>query len=98
LNDLDAESDSDEQPLLEAVNAATSEPVAVILETESKNRSFLGKGTKSASDPNRPVRISYSKPLKKVKEVRDQLNVGTNKEVGAETFDYYYEYELKRSS
>jgi hypothetical protein len=98
LNDLDAESDSDEQPLLEAVNAATSEPVAVILDTESKNKSFVGKGIKSASDPNRSVRISYSKPLKKVKEVRDKLNVASNKEVGAETFDYYYEYELKRSS
>jgi hypothetical protein len=98
LNELDAESDSDEQPLFEAVNAAPSEPVAVILETESQNRSFVGRGIKSPSDPNRLVRIAYSKPLQQVKEVRDKLNVATNKEAGTETFDYYYEYELKRSS
>jgi hypothetical protein len=98
LNLLDAESDSDEQPLLEAVNAAPSEPVAVILETESEDKSFLGRGIKSASDPNRPVRIAYYKPLQQVKEVRDKLNVTTNKQAGAETFDYYYEYELKRDS
>jgi hypothetical protein len=98
LNLLDAESDSDEQPLSEAVNAAPSEPVAVILETESEDKSFFGKGIKSASDPNRPVRIAYTKPLQQVKEVREKLNVTSNKQAGAETFDYYYEYELKRGS
>jgi hypothetical protein len=96
LNELDAETESDEQPLNEAVNAAPSEPVAVILETETRNHSFLGRGIKLAVDPNRPVRISYSKPLDVVKRVRDCLNVSSYKEVGAETFDYYYEYEVKR--
>ena len=98
LNELDGESDSDEQPLLEAVNAAPSESVAVILETEPKDRSFFATGIKGSTDPNRPVRIFYSKPLQQVQAVRDKLNVATNKEAGAETFDYYYEFEVKRSS
>lgn len=97
LNELDAETDSDEQPLLEAVNAASSQPVAVLLESATQNKSFVGRGIKSAFDPDRPVRISYQKPLRQVKEVRDKLNVASNKEAGAETFDYYYEFELKRN-
>jgi hypothetical protein len=68
--------------------------VSAILQGLSQNRSFSGVGLRENIDPNRPVRISYQKPLKRVKEVRDRLGVESNKEVGLKTFDYYYEFEL----
>jgi len=95
LNELDAETDCDEQPLTEAIRAAHSVPVTALMQERTKNESFSGKGSSAGIDPNRPVRISYQKPLRQVRAVRDKLGVETNKEAGSDTFDYYYEHELK---
>jgi hypothetical protein len=98
LNALDDEQDLDAQPLTEALKAAQSTPISSILQSVSRNRGFKGSGLKESIDPNRPVRISYQKPLKQVKGVRDHLSVETNREVGLKTFEYYYEFELGTKS
>jgi hypothetical protein len=98
LNNVDAEQDLDAQPLTEALKVASSTAIAVILQGLTQNRSFTGVGLRENIDPNRPVRISYQKPLKQVKDVRDRLGVDTNREVGLKTFEYYYEFELGKKS
>jgi len=46
------------------------------------------------TDEDEPVYISYKRPSGKVEEVKEKLEVSTNKDVGIETFEFFYETQL----
>lgn len=97
LNELDKEIEFDERPLTDALNAAKAKPVSTILAENAlvSRRNFKATPVQAKNDPNRLIRIAYSKPLRQLKQVRKLLNTEVNREVGSMTFDYYYEHERR---
>ena len=95
LNELDAESDADKRPLFDAIDTADSKSVTAVLAETSGDSKFVWEGRTDLDKPERPVRISYTRPLIKVRKVRDKLGVATNREAGEETFDNFYEHEIR---
>jgi len=95
LNELDAESDADDRPLSDAIQSAGSTSITALLAESSGDSMFSWKGRNDMSKLDRPVRIAYTRPLNKVRKLRDKLAVETNREVGERTFDYCYEHEIR---
>jgi hypothetical protein len=95
LNELDAESDADERPLFDAIETADSKSVTALIAESAGDSSFHWVGRTDLNKPERPVRISYTRPLNKVREVREKLDVEANREAGEGTFDYFYEHEIR---
>lgn len=87
LNQVDAESESEEKPLLAMLESASS----TVLSSLPESRNFVSK-----LSPNRPEKkmgISYAVPAKIGQLVKDELGVSTGKEVGEQTFYYYVKSE-----
>jgi hypothetical protein len=92
---LDKEIDEDLRPLEDTLKACPSVPITSLL-TDHENRKFEFKPLpQTDNNPDRLIRIAYSKPLRVVKKVRAKLGVEQNKEVGAKTFDYFCGHELR---
>lgn len=93
LNRLDAEMDREEEhgpgPLAQAVSnaklvaVAKSKPSDIFVAPKPKPKSTAPK------DPN----ISYKRPKSKIDAVKKVLGVTSNRAVGEETFDYFFEAE-----
>lgn len=47
------------------------------------------------ADKNKSVYISYTRPQGQVEEIKEELEVTTNKDVGIETFKFFYETQLE---
>lgn len=88
LNSLDAEKDSDENPLHDAVEQSTNTPLPQIATNET-----FEYMTSTARREDRLATISFKRPIKVVQKVKDRLEVTSNKEVGEEVFAYYCRYE-----
>lgn len=95
LNELDAESDADERPLYDAIQTADSKSVTALLAEATDDSQFSWTGRGDLNKPERPVRISYTRPLNKVRKIREKLGVETNREVGEGTFDYFYGHNVR---
>lgn len=95
LNDLDAESDADNRPLFDAIESSESRSVTALLAPVKGDVRFLWEGRQDLHKPQRPIKISYTKPLDQVRKVREKLDVETNREVGERTFDYFHEHEIR---
>jgi hypothetical protein len=97
LNEVDKEIEMDERPLTDALAAAKPKAVSAILAENSAvpRRNFKATPAQLRSDPNRQIRIAYSKPLRQVKVVRKLLGTEVNREIGSRTFDYFYEHERR---
>jgi hypothetical protein len=95
LNELDAESEADARPLFDAIETAESKSVSALLAESTSDSKFFWVGRTDLNKPERPVRISYTRPLNKVREVREKLDVEANRETGEGTFDYFYEHEIR---
>jgi hypothetical protein len=95
LNDLDAESDADNRPLFDAIESSESRSVTALLAPVRGNVRFLWEGRPDLHKPQRPIKISYTRPLEQVRKVREKLGVETNREVGEGTFDYFHEHEIR---
>ena len=97
LNEIDKEIEMDDRPLTDALKQAKPKAVSAILaeNTNVSRRNFRAAPAQARTDPNRPIRIAYSKPLRQVKEVRALLGTDLNREVGSKTFDYFYEHERR---
>jgi hypothetical protein len=85
LNDLDAESEADLRPLYDSIATAESKSVTALLAESAGDSKFVWEGRKDLNKPDRPVRISYTRPLNKVRKVREKLGVETNRETGEGT-------------
>jgi hypothetical protein len=95
LNDLDAESEADSRPLFDAISSADSKSVTALLAESTSDSDFSFEGRHDLNKPDRPLKISYTRPLNQVKKTREKLGVETNREVGEGTFDYFYEHEIR---
>jgi hypothetical protein len=96
LNRLDAEKESDARPLQKTLETAESRTVSSLTAaTLTKNRSFKYSGIKGQADPDQPIRISYVKRLAEVQKVRRKLRVDENREIGRQTFDYFFDHEIR---
>jgi hypothetical protein len=92
LNQLDRESDSDDQPLTNAVELSMRELVMPHrLEADSP---FTAPEPSEAVEKSKLATISYKKSRELVDNVKAKLNVSSNREVGEETFDYYAMMEM----
>ena len=89
LNDLDREKDAESQPRHTAVRAAKT---YALIELQGPNASFAYSGARGIG--TEIARISYQRPKDRVDRAKKELGVGSNKEVGQETFDYWYRYEV----
>jgi hypothetical protein len=94
LNDLDREkaSPAEDRPLARAFETAP----LVTRHSITVTRPFKAvvKRTLQPSGP-RMQRIQYDRPIAEVESVQESLGVSTFKEVGEQTFDYYYRLECK---
>jgi hypothetical protein len=94
LNKLSREVESEEfeKPLSAALEAATPKSL------ESLRPSIIFQAPSvavpAARGPKTGV-ISYKKPLEEIKTVQRALGVGSQKEVGERTFEYFFELECK---
>jgi hypothetical protein len=96
LNQLDAENDRDEKPLTDALEASPSVLLPEIMTAVAEKSEFRVNPSAGAVNIERLVRISYQKPLGQVVKARQKLGVEGNKDVGSETFDYYFKYECAK--
>jgi hypothetical protein len=79
-NDLAANTDTD------------FKPQQITIFNFNKNETFVAP--KVTPKVITTVKISYSKEKVDVEAVKERLNVGTYKEVGEKTFDYYLSMEM----
>lgn len=90
LNKLDTEKEGEgDKPLEVAVEAAES---TTLSEVEGRKRFAAPKPAPSPRPP-RTGRISYYKLYDQIDRVKAVLKVGTNRQVGEKTFEYYLEME-----
>jgi hypothetical protein len=95
LNLLDKELDLDVRPLEDALKASPSVPITSLLDGFAEHSFKFEPSLQSDANPDRLIRIAYSKPLRLVKQVRAKLGVEQNRDVGAKTFEYFAKNELK---
>ncbi|ELZ14049.1 hypothetical protein C478_07899 [Natrinema thermotolerans DSM 11552] len=89
------ESESEEDVPLE-VEVKKADPVDAD-ELETVQTSFAAPDAEEEEESEGPetTHISYERPVEKVEEIKELLDITTNKEVGEKTFDYYYEFEVE---
>jgi len=96
LNRLDAEKDSKDDEIVATSPLETAVQSAKQLTLSNLNTTY---STFVAPKPNSPVkrvsegRITYSRPLDKIRRVQQLLQISTNKDVGEMTFDYFLKME-----
>ncbi len=87
LNQVDAESESEEKPLTTALEFADR----AVLRDLPERRNFYFRP--SSNRPEKKMRISYAVSASLGQVVKESLGVSANKEVGEETFKYYVKSE-----
>ncbi len=85
LNDLDRKKDAPDQPLHEAVEAAT------VVRVSDVKRSAMFVAPKKPKLQPETARIAYTKPLNQVEKAKKKLKAASNRDVGIMTFEYFYE-------
>jgi hypothetical protein len=95
LNRLDSEKDREDEDGPGPLSIAVKKAKPVALESISHAVTFRWHGKEKTKTGPKPGRIQYDRPVKKIQDVKDALKVGTYKEVGERTFDYFYELECE---
>ncbi len=94
LNELDSEKSLDLQPRHEAVKRAKPVSLVDIVPQSGGGSHFKYTGDTDAGPEM--ARISYQRAKKQVDKAKLVLGVESSREVGEETFNYWYRYEIGR--
>ncbi|WP_267642042.1 ATP-binding protein [Haloarchaeobius amylolyticus] len=62
----------------------------------SEERDFTAPNPEEVEEEDEVGYINYSRPKDKIEDIKDVLGVGTYKEVGVETFEYFYSDQVER--
>jgi hypothetical protein len=92
LNNLDAEKENGRdtgKPLTEAIQAAAEVRLAEV----TLSNIFLSPDPTPPPPAPRTALIRYRKPVDEIEQVKQQLRVRSNKQVGEKTFEYFLEME-----
>lgn len=96
LNRLDAEKAMEDEAGTGRLALAVKGAKSVTLDKAKGASTFVWP--EEAPRPKKPKttgRIQYDRPVSRIKAVQEALGVTTYKEVGEQTFDYYYEVECE---
>jgi len=61
----------------------------------SEERDFTAPDPEEVEEEDEVGYINYNRPKEKIKDIKDELGVGTYKEVGVETFEYFYSDQIE---